>query len=92
MFLLVTPWVGPVSTPGASYEKVDRGPQGDATYQKQIFQFQRKKNEVGFCPYAPPCDSQCGASFNPRSIRSKTDRGPQGDARYKISCFREEEF
>ena len=33
MFQLVTPGAGPVLNPGASYEQIGRGHQGDAIYQ-----------------------------------------------------------
>ena len=33
MFQIVTPGAGPVLTPGASYEQIGKGTQGDAIYQ-----------------------------------------------------------
>ena len=57
---------------GHHMNKIDKGLQGDATYQKSRlypFQFQRRNFEVGLlCSYVPTCDPRGGVSFDHKGI------------------------
>ena len=69
-FQLVIPSFDPK---GHHMNKIDKGLQGDATYQKTKlypFQFQRRKKfEVGLlCSYIPTCDPRGGVCFDPKGI------------------------
>ena len=65
MFKLVTPGVGPVWTPGASYGKNNKGPLLDATSQNiqalDLSVSQMKNSEVGLLwSYVPTCAPGAG--------------------------------
>ena len=68
-FQLVIPSFDPK---GHHTNKIDKGLQGDATYQISKlypFQFQKNNFEVGLlCSYVPTCDRQGGVSFDPKGI------------------------
>ena len=91
----------PTSDPrgGASFDptghpmnKIDKGLQGDATYQKSMlypFQFQRRRilKLVFFLPYImfQLVTPGVGSVFTQRNHKNKIDKGPQRDAKYQIS-------
>ena len=89
-FYISVPFV-PTSDPrgGASFDptghhmnKIDKGLQGDATYQKSMlypFQFQRRR--ILFQLVRP----RFGSVFTQRNHMNKIDKGPQRDAKYQIS-------
>ena len=65
------PRVGASFAPyGHHMNKIDKGLQRDATYQKsKFYPFQFYRIEVGLlCSYAPTCDPLGGVSFDPRGI------------------------
>ena len=58
---------------GHHMNNIDKGLQGDATYQKSKlypFQFQRRRilKLVYLCSYVPTCDPRDGVSFDPKGI------------------------
>ena len=89
----------PTSDPrgGASFgptihhmNKIDKGLQGDATYQKSMlypFQFQRRRilKLVFFLPMFQLVTPGVGSLFTQRNHMNKIDKGPQRDAEYQIS-------
>ena len=89
----------PTSDPrgGASFgptihhmNKIDKGLQGDATYQKSMlypFQFQRRRilKLVFFLPMFQLVTPGVGSLFTQRNHMNKIDKGPQRDAKYQIS-------
>ena len=86
-FQLVTHGVGPVEH---HTKKIDKGLQGDATYQKSMlypFQFQRKRilKLVFFLPMFQLLTPMVGSVLTPRNHMNKIDKGPQRDAKYQIS-------
>ena len=85
-FQLLTHRVGPVLIP----YKIDKGLQGDATYQKSMlypFQFQRRRilKLVFFLPMFQLVTPGVGSVFTQRNHMNKIDKGPQRDAKYQIS-------
>ena len=91
MFQLVTPWTGPVLTPGASYEKTWYR-SSKRCYILNIkalgLPVSEKKNfEIFFlCSYVPTCDLQGRPSFDPQGHHMyKLGRGPLEDTTYQTS-------
>ena len=100
-FQLVTHGVGLVLIPwGIIMNKIDKGLQGDATYQKSMlypFQFQRRILKlVFFLPMFQLVTPVVGSVLTPRNHMNKIDKGPQRDVlntKYQSSnpsSFREE--
>ena len=94
MFQLVIPGAGPVLTPGASYEQIDRGPQALG------FPVSGKKNfEIFFlCSYVPTCDPRGspvltpGASYEKNLVEIHKEMLHTKYQSSAPSSFREEDF
>ena len=90
-FQLLTHRVGLVVDPtGHHMNKIDKGLQGDATYQKSMlypFQFQRRRilKLVFFLPMFQLVTPGVGSVFTQRNHMNKIDKGPKRDAKYQIS-------
>ena len=103
MLHLVTPVVGPVLTPEASYEQTWLR-SSRRCYIPNIkalgLPVSEKKNfEIFFlCSYVPPCDPQGGASFDPRGIiwtnlvKVLKEMLYTKYKSFKLSSFRKKEF
>ena len=75
---------------GHHMNKIDKGQQGDATYQKSMlypFQFQRRRilKLVFFLPMFQLVTPGVGSLLTPRNHMNKIDKGPQRGAKYQIS-------
>ena len=86
-FQLVIPSFDPK---GHHMNKIDKGLQGDATYQKSKlypFQFQRRRifKLVFFVPMFQLVNPGVGSVLTPKLSYESIDKGPQRDAKYQIS-------
>ena len=83
LFQHVTLGWGQFWSEGYHMNKIDKGPQGDATYKALSLPVSEKNFEVGLLSsYVPTCDPQGGVSFDPRRIIwIKLIKGLQGDAK-----------
>ena len=75
---------------GHHMNKIDKGLQGDATYQKSMlypFQFQRRRilKLVFFLPMFQLVTPRVGSVFTQRNHMNKIDKGSQRHAKYQIS-------
>ena len=75
---------------GHHMNKIDKGLQGDATYQKSMlypFQIQRRRilKLVFFLPMFQLVTPGVGSVFTQRNHMNKIDKGPQRNAKYQIS-------
>ena len=61
----MTPRAGLVLTPGAFYEQIVRGPQGDSKSLRHLVSEKKNFEDGLLCSYVPTCDLRARTSFDP---------------------------